>query len=79
MVFCQIPAHHTPESRKFCINLRENLKSEGYVMEPRSENVSRCVFYLFIYLFTFACVVVLIPFELRGRSCVLDSSLDSVW
>jgi len=58
--------------RRLKVNLRENLKSEGYEMEPRSENLSRCVIsylficvfiYLFIYLFTFVCFVALIPLE----------------
>ena len=64
--FCQITDHHIPDNMNSCINLRENLKFEGYELEPRNENLSSpCVynFFIFIYLFTFVCVVALIPFE----------------
>jgi len=63
MAFCQITDHHIPESRNSCINLRENLKSEGYEMEPRSENLSRC-FFLFIYLFIYSLLYVLLFWSL---------------
>jgi len=59
MYFCEITDHYIPDKMNSCINLLENLTSEGYEMEPRSENLTRCVDYIFVFYFIYLLILLL--------------------